>query len=126
MCTTHTAGILESLLKMIYGVDSLIMMVNKKTRFPAQAILAMATFLKTFHHALDNVDANLKELPVLRPAKANAQGSATSPSASNAAALGPFVLPNRQVSFARVQKCCALRARASWRPRDTRPATRRR
>ena len=95
---------------MIYGVDSLIMMVNKKPKFPAQALLAMATFLKTFHHALDNVDANLKDLPVLRPAKATLQASGTSPSASNASALGSFVLPNRQVSFARVQKCFPLPA----------------
>ena len=97
------------------------MMVNKKTKFPTQALLAMATFLKTFHHALDNVDANLKDLPVLRPAKATVQGSAASPNASNASAFGPFVLPNRQVSLLLACKSaalCSLPARASWRPQD--------
>jgi hypothetical protein len=97
-------GVLESLLKLLYGVDSLVMMVNKKTKFPAQALLAIATFLKTFHHALDNMDANMRDLPVVRPAKGtstmhSASASATSPQGS---APSPVVLPNRQVFLARV------------------------
>jgi hypothetical protein len=94
-------GVLESLLKLLYGVDSLVMMVNKKTKFPAQALLAIATFLKTFHHALDNMDANMQDLPVVRPAKGTStmQVSATSPQGS---APSPVVLPNRQVFLARM------------------------
>lgn len=90
---------LESLLKLLYGVDSLIMMAHKKTKFPAQALLAIATFLKTFHYALDSMDANMRDLPVVRPAKSTStiQASPTSPQAPS-----PVVLPNRQVFLARV------------------------
>jgi hypothetical protein len=93
---------LESLLKLLYGVDSLVMMVNRKTKFPALALLAIATFLKIFHHALDNMDAmlaNMRDLPVVRPGKGAMQASATSPQAS---APSPVVLPNRQVFLARL------------------------
>ena len=63
-------SILESLAKMLHGVDSLVAIADKKTRFPAQSLLAAEAFLKMFQRGLENV---LSQLPFFDTSHGNSE-----------------------------------------------------